>query len=267
MRRGPYLEVTMVFMMLALAVTQNPITPSGQTLRYRVEARTTLEQDLTSKGRGKISGGSNAIAFVTVALTDSADGQVARITVDSMTLEATGAMAAQMPPAVATAAADSARGAWVHAYTVRNMLRGVPQPSVQNPALAPIMQIVGVMFPGLRPGIKSGDSWADTTKVDGDIQSGRQVGSIISTWKSGPLEDGAFVLNGTSTSNVTTSGQGGQVVTVGQQLDCAAPRRHPDSATFHRHPAADAAPLAAVYARGGGASSSAWNALCCWEFL
>jgi len=214
MRRGPYLEVTMLFMVLALAVMQNPTTPTAQTLRYRVEAKTTLDQDLTSIGRGKISGGSNAVAFVTVALTDSADGQVARITVDSMKLEATGAMAAQMPAAAAAAAADSARGAWVHAYTVRNTLRGVPQPSVQNPALAPIMQIVGVMFPGIRSGIKAGDSWADTTKVDGDIQSGHQVGAIIAVWQSGALEDGAFVLNGTSSSNVRTTGQAGQVVTV-----------------------------------------------------
>jgi len=204
----------MLIALLAVMAAQNPMAAPTPTLRYRVEARTTLDQDLTSLGKGKVTGSLTTTAIISVTLTDSADGQVARITVDSMKLEPTGAMAAQLTPAAAAIAADSARGAWLHAYSVRGTLRGVPQPSIQNPALAPIMQAISVMFPGIRSGIKVGDSWADTTRIDGDVQGGHQLGNIIASWSVAGVVDGGLVLGGTSVTKVTTSGQNGQSLTV-----------------------------------------------------
>ena len=168
--------------MQGFGTTQTTQSTLSAPARYKVESKTTLDQDLTTLGRGKVTGSMTTIAYITVTTVDSADGQVARVAVDSMTLEPTGAMAKQITPVAAAAAADSARGLWVHAYNVRGTLRGVPQPSAQNPALSSIMQAVGVMFPGIRSGIKVGDKWADTTKIDNDVQSGHQTGNIISSW-------------------------------------------------------------------------------------
>lgn len=204
----------MLIALLAIMTTQNPMAAPGPTQRYRVEAKTTHDQDLTSLGRGKVSGSLTTTAIIAVTITDSAEGQVVRVTVDSMILEPAGAMAIQLTAAAARAAADSARGAWLHAYSVRGTLRGVPQPSIQNPALAPIMQAVSVMFPGIRSGIKVGDSWADTTKIDGDVQGGHQTGSIIATWRVTGMENGGLILGGTATTAVTTNGQNGQTLTV-----------------------------------------------------
>jgi len=204
----------MMLTLLTFAALQGPVTLPTPPLHYRVDSKTTTEQDLTSINRGKVAGSLSTTAFISVTMTDSADGQVARITVDSMKMEPTGATALQLKPADANAAADSARGMSVHAYSVRGTIRGSPRPSGSNAALAPVMQAVGVLFPGLRSGLKVGDSWSDTTKVDNDVQGGHQRGAIIATWKVTGTENGGFVLDGTAATNMVTNGQAGESLTV-----------------------------------------------------
>jgi hypothetical protein len=204
----------MIVTMLAVAALQGPVTLPAPPLRYRIEAKTSTEQDLTSLNRGKVSGALSTVAFISVTTTDSADGQIARITVDSMKLEPTGATALQLTPAAANAAADSARGMWIRAFSVRGTIKGAPRASAANAALAPVIQAVGVLFPGLRTGIKVGDSWADTTKIDNDVPGGHQRGSVIATWKVTGAENGANVLEGTAATNITKNGQAGESLTI-----------------------------------------------------
>jgi hypothetical protein len=201
----------MLLAMLALTM-QGPVSPAP--LHYRIESSTSSAQDLTSMGRGKVSGGLSTTGYVTVTMSDSADGVVARVTVDSMQLTPIGAMTAQITPATAALAADSARGAWVDVYAVHGVIRGTPRPSSQNPALAAVMQAVGVLYPGLRNNVKVGDAWADTTNVDSDVQSGHQKGEIIATWKAAGVDGGNLVLDGTAATRMTTTGTNGQVVKV-----------------------------------------------------
>lgn len=203
----------MLVMVLALAVAQSPVIPMAP-LRYRIEAKTASEQDLTSVGKGKLSGSLTTTALVSVTLTDSADGQIVRVTVDSMKLEPTGAMTQSLPLSAAGAVGDSTRGAFVRAYAVRGAVRGSPQASSPSPALASIMQAMNVLFPGLRSGIKVGDSWADTTMVNNDVANGHQSGRIIATWKVTGMENGAFVLDGTAATTMTTTAQNGQTLRV-----------------------------------------------------
>jgi hypothetical protein len=205
------IEVAMLAMVLALAVTQGPVVPAPPK-RYRLETTTTSEQDLTAVGKGKLSGGLTTTAFISVALTDSATGQIARLTLDSTRLAATGEMAKQLPPAVAAAAADSARGAFVQAFTMRGSLRGAPQASSASPALASLLQAISVLFPGLRANMKVGDSWADTSVVNNDVQGGHQTGRIIATWKVDSLLNGGFVLDGTSVTDITVKATSGQTL-------------------------------------------------------
>lgn len=196
-----------------LAMLQGAATPPTP-LHYRIESRTTSDQDLTSIGRGKVSGGLATTAWVAVTLSDSADGQIARIAVDSLKLAPAGAMAAQLSQAAANVAADSARGAWVQVFSVRGLIRGTPRPSSQNPALGAIMQAVGVLFPGLRTNVKVGDKWADTTKVDTDVQGGHEAGNIIASWSVVREENAGLVLDGAVVTKMTTTSQNGQVVNV-----------------------------------------------------
>jgi hypothetical protein len=199
----------MLAIVLALAVTQGPVAPAAP-LRYRLETTTSSEQDLTSVGKGKVNGSLTTTAIISVTLTDSALGQIARLTVDSITLRPTGEMAKQLPPAVAIAAADSARGAFVRAYTVHGIVRAAPQGSSASPALGSLFQAIPVLFPGLRSNLKLGDSWADTNVVNADTQNGHQAGRIIATWKVDSMVNGGFVLGGTSTTDVTTIASNGQ---------------------------------------------------------
>ena len=201
----------MLAMVLALAVVQGPATPMAP-LRYRIEAKTASEQDLTSLGKGKLSGGLTSTAVVSVTLTDSAEGQIVRVTVDSMKLEPTGAMTQSLPRSVAGAVGDSTRGAFVRAYAVRGAVRGAPQASSPSPALASIIQAMNVLFPGLRSNIKMGDSWADTSIVNNDVANAHQTGRIIATWKVTGMENGAFVLDGVAATTMTTNAKNGQTL-------------------------------------------------------
>ncbi len=202
----------MLAMVLALAVTQGPVTPAAP-MRYRIEAKTASEQDLTSLGRGKLSGSITTTAFVAVTLVDSAAGQIARVAVDSIRLEPTGEMTKSLPVSAAGPVADSARGTYVRAFTAHGAVRSSPQASSPSPALAPVIQAINVLFPGLRSGLKVGDSWADTTNVDTDAQSGHQSGRIIATWKVAGIDiSGGFVLDGTATTVMTTTAKGGSII-------------------------------------------------------
>jgi hypothetical protein len=206
-------EVEMLAIVMALATTQGPVKPPAP-LRYRLEASTVSDQDLTSIGQGKKTGSLTTIAIISVTLTDSAEGQIARVTVDSMTLAPSGEMTRSLPLNAAGSAADSVRGAYVRAYTVHGMMHGAPQGSNPSAALNPILQAMGDLFPGLRTEIKAGDSWADTTVINNDAANGagHQAGRIISTWKVASAANGGFVLEGTAITMMTTTAQNGLVL-------------------------------------------------------
>lgn len=207
----------MLAMMLALAVTQSPATQAPP-LRYRIESKTASEQDLTSVGKGKLSGALVTTAFVSVTLTDSAEGQLVRVTVDSMKLEPSGQMTVSLPVSVAGPVADSTRGAFVRAYAVRGAIRGAPQASSPSPAMTTILQAMNVLFPGLRSSMKVGDSWADTTNVNnpgqGNGGTGQQTGRILASWKVTGMENGAFVLDGTAVTTMLTTAPNGATLQV-----------------------------------------------------
>ncbi len=181
--------------------------------RYRLEVRTVSEMDQTSIGRGTISDGLVTTAVISVALADSAGGQKVRITVDSIALDPSGGVAAQLKQH--PTAAQEARGATISAFLMRGKITGPPQLSDStNPALVAIMQAVGVLFPGVRSGAKVGDSWADTTRINNASGSRRLTGEIVASWKVVGTEGTALVLDGISQSRTRTEDSGnGQTIT------------------------------------------------------
>ena len=68
----------MVAILLAAALAQGP-GPAGPPQRYRLEVKTLQDLDQTSTGGIKSTNGLTTIALISVAMTDSAGGQLARI--------------------------------------------------------------------------------------------------------------------------------------------------------------------------------------------
>lgn len=149
-----------------------------------------------------------------MVLTDSAEGQIVRVTVDSMTLVPSGEMQRSLPISAAGPVGDSTRGAYVRGFAVRGAVRGAPQASTPSPALASVIQAMNVLFPGLRSNIKVGDAWSDTSVVNTDGANGHQSGNIVANWKVSGTEGNAFILDGTAVTTMTTTAKNGQVLHV-----------------------------------------------------
>jgi hypothetical protein len=203
----------MVSILLAAALAQGP-GPVGPPQRYRLEVKTLQELDQTSNGGAKSANGLTTLALISVAMTDSAGGQLARITVDSMVLSPVGAIVEDLKHR--PGAAQDARGAWVRVYIARGKIQGGVQLSDStNPALGAIVQAVAVLFPGIRRGARVGDSWADTSHINNASGSRHATGEVVAAWKVVASEGDALVLDGTSTSRTRTEdGASGQVMTL-----------------------------------------------------
>lgn len=202
----------MLAIMLATALFQAP-SPAAPPQRYRLEVKTLRELDQSSNGGAKSADGLTTSALISVTMTDSAGGQLARITVDSIALNPTGAVVddLQRHPN----AAHDARGAWVRVYIAHGKIQGGVQLSDStNPALGAIVQAVGVLFPGIRRGAKVGDSWADTSHINNASGPRRVSGEVVAAWKVVANEGDALVLDGSSTSRTKTEDGSGQVMTL-----------------------------------------------------
>jgi hypothetical protein len=202
----------MLCILLVAALAQGP-GPAAPPQRYRLEVKTLQEFDQTSSGGTKTSNGLTTVALISVAMADSAGGQLARITVDSMVLNPIGAVVEDLKRH--PSAAQDARGAWVRVYIARGKIQGGMQLSDSaNPALGAVVQAVGVLFPGIRRGAKVGDSWADTSHINSVSGPRRVTGEVVAAWKVVATEGDALVLDGTSTSRTKTEDGSGQVMTL-----------------------------------------------------
>jgi hypothetical protein len=205
----------MLAVLFALASMQGPTPAQGPLYRYRLEVKTSREVDQTAIGRANLSEGLTTVATISVTARDSAEGQIVEVTVDSMTLDPTGALVDQLQQH--PAAAHDARGARVSQYVVRGRIHG---PAIfsdsTNQALGAIAQAISVLFPGVRRGAKVGDSWADTTNlVNGKSPQQQTHGQILAQWKVVGVEGNALVLDGTSTSRTRTDdASNGQAMTL-----------------------------------------------------
>jgi hypothetical protein len=194
-----------------LAASQAAPTPPQH---YHLVVKTSGEQDLTSQGHGKVSGTLDADAHITVTSADSADGIVVKVTLDSVALTPTGAVAEQLQQH--PTAAHDARGISVRVFVSHGKISGPMQLSDStNPVMSVITQAIGVLYPGLRRGVKVGDKWADTTRINNSGgPGGSRTGQVIATWKVTAAAGDALVLDGTSESHTRADDGNGQVLTL-----------------------------------------------------
>jgi hypothetical protein len=125
------------------------------TTKYRVDQSLTQEVDASGEGQGKQTLRFSTSAFVTVTLNDSAGGRTMRVVIDSVK----GDSATPIPAAVL----DSARGGEFRAFLSRAGKPSPLTPTGTSPAAAQIQGLLADFFPWVRPGLKVGDAWSDTT--------------------------------------------------------------------------------------------------------
>ena len=141
--------------MAAATLALPALRPPPVTAKYRVDQSLTQEVDASAEGQGKQSLRFATSAFVTVTLTDSAGGRVMRVVLDSVK----GDSATPIPPAVL----DSARGGEFRAYVSKAGKPSPLTPTGTSPAAAQVQGLLADFFPWVRPGLKVGDAWTDTT--------------------------------------------------------------------------------------------------------
>lgn len=136
-------------------VASGSMLPAPSTTKYRIEQSLSQEIDATAAGGAKQKVAFSTISFVTVTLADSAGGKSMRVVVDSIR----GDSATPIPPPVL----DSARGTVFSGFLERSGRPTGLQPSGNSPAAAQVQGLLSDFFPWTRPGLKVGQSWADTT--------------------------------------------------------------------------------------------------------
>ena len=155
----------------AVALALPAIRPAPVTSKYRVDQSLTQEVDGTASGAGKQVLKFTTSTFVTVTLDDSAGGRTLRVVIDSMK----GDSATPIPPAVM----DSARGGEFRAFLDRSGKPSPLTPTGASPAAAQVQGLLADFFPWVRPGLKVGEAWADTsvnvTGTGGDTVTVRRV--------------------------------------------------------------------------------------------
>jgi hypothetical protein len=125
------------------------------TAKYRVDQSLTQEVDATSAGQGKQTLQFTTSTFVTVTLDDSAGGRTMRVVIDSLKGDST----APIPPAVM----DSARGGEFRAFVDKAGKPSPLTPTGTSPAAAQVQGLLADFYPWVRPSLKVGDAWTDTT--------------------------------------------------------------------------------------------------------
>lgn len=193
---------------LAAGVVGPNSGPDKLAQRYRVNVEIKQEVDLTAAGAGPQVADVTGIAFLSVTMSDTTDGKLAHVVVDSMTVSATGQLAAQF----AQSMADSLRGAWMHGHVVDGKLSGPPKLSVQdNPAMAIAMAGMNALFPGVTSKATGGTQWADTTRSDVSTDQGTQNTQQVVTWTVTSRDGAAISLTSSGTGTVSADMAGQQI--------------------------------------------------------
>lgn len=147
-----------LFGLAALGTMSLVLTATGGapvTTRYRVDQTLTQEMDASAAGKGKQTISFSTSGFLTLTLTDSSNGRVVKVVLDSML----GDSASPIPAAVF----DSARGAEYHAFLTKAGKLSELEPVTTTSAALQVLGFLSDFFPWVKTGIKVGEAWADTT--------------------------------------------------------------------------------------------------------
>jgi len=144
---------------LALAAAIQP--PASTTSRYRIETSAATVADLSGLGQGEQRTEFAVMAMVSITLTDSAGGKVLHAVLDSSSIT-------PPVPGAPPGALEGEKGAMYHAWI--NPAGRPENFKAMGDSTAPkggvvVMQVLREFFPNVKPGIKAGDTWRDSTET------------------------------------------------------------------------------------------------------
>ena len=141
-----------------LGMAAAPISVSApSTTRYRLDSKVEQVVDLSAMGQPAQTTLITQTALLTIALSDTAGGQLMHVVVDSL--------ASDSP--MGGADVVLARGGWVHGTLDAWGHAKVTKSSADsNAVIAQLKATMGRFYPIIKPGAKQGDSWVDTTTTD-----------------------------------------------------------------------------------------------------
>lgn len=144
---------------LALAAAIQP--PAAETSRYRIETSASTVADLSGLGQGEQRTEFAVTAMVSITLTDSAGGKVLHAVLDSSRIT-------PPVPGAPLGALEGEKGAMYHAWI--NPAGRIENFKAMGDSTAPkggvvVMQVLRDFFPNVKPGIKAGDTWRDSTET------------------------------------------------------------------------------------------------------
>lgn len=155
---------------LSLAAAAAPST----TTKYRVDQTVDQAVDASAIGGAQQRQRFAVSTFLTVTLTDTTGGKVMDAVVDSMVSDS-----APVPKAVL----DSVRGLPLHGLLDEGGHVNGIKPLRDTPLASQMSDILSRLYPGIRPKVKQGDGWTDTTKVSTPTNGGAMNLQRITTYR------------------------------------------------------------------------------------
>lgn len=175
------------------------------TTRYHLGAK--LEQIVDASALG---GPSNQVinqamdAWIVMTLTDSAGGRAILVTVDSVTFVTNS-------PGFDGGAAGAAKGATIHGFlSPEGRVKNLTSSLRTNPVVTGVIGAVNGLFPRVRSGAKSGESWTDTSDVANPGEGNNTTMKVVTTYTAGAGESVAG-MSGMRVDAKSSSAIGGTI--------------------------------------------------------
>lgn len=183
----------------ALGVLGTPAEP----LRYKIEVKSGQQMDMTSLGQGAIDIKLTSSSWVAITTRDSAGQLLLHVVIDSTQIDAVG-----LPGGVDPAMMKVPNGTVLDLAIVGGKLQGLtPEAMVSSPGLGLVVAGIALLYPpGMRAGVKVGDSWTDTVTTDTTTAIGKGTSTQIRQWKASAKEGDAMVLDNSFTGTMTIGG-------------------------------------------------------------
>ncbi|MFI5235434.1 MAG: hypothetical protein ACHQXA_06975 [Gemmatimonadales bacterium] len=172
------------------------------TTKYRIDITREAKVDLSAVGQPEQDQKTTTVAFLTVALTDTAGGRSVLAKVDSLRPDSALGVPQQT--------IDSARGASASAFLSAAGRVSSIKPLNDNAIAAGVFPLLNTLFPRIKGGAKVGDAWTDT--LDYTSPTG-QAGSVnvrmVANWVMMPdeMRDGQKARKVQAAYSLAQSGQ------------------------------------------------------------
>ena len=192
---------TISFLLAALAPH---VAGTTTTIRYQVTQRMEQEVDASGVGGGKQAFVIKTTSFIAVTLTDSAGGKAMKVVVDSVRADS-------LPPGrPGDSLVKKAKGATFTGFV--DASGKVTDVKSQGESLQGLQleSLLRDMYPRTRKGLKTGDTWTDTTTSNNKIGGGEMSARTITTYKAGASESVAGVKATRLDANITSVIAGSQ---------------------------------------------------------